>query len=139
MNLKTNKAFTLIEVLVVATIIGLLTTIGVVTYQQATKKGRDGKRKSDLSQIQGALEIYRNDSTSYPATIPFGTTWTVSGNTYMRKVPDDPKSGYSYNYNSDGTTYNLCAYLESKSTSDADCGVSLNCGVTSCNYGVTNP
>lgn len=142
---NSNSGFTFIEVLVAATIIGILTTIGVVSYQQATKKGRDGKRKSDLAQIQSALEIYRSDNNLYPLTgeFPtFGSTWTnTSGNIYMQKVPQDPKSPtYTYNYNSaDGNTYNLCAYLESKSTSDSGCGAVLSCGDQNCNYGVTNP
>jgi len=137
---KNSPGFTLIEVLVAATIIGLLTMIGVVSYQQAMKKSRDGKRKSDLSALQQAIEIYRSDNASYPATVPTSGTWTsTSGNTYMQNVPQDPKAGYNYAYQQSGERYNLCAYLESKSTSDADCGFAGGCGATSCNYGVTNP
>lgn len=49
---KLNKSgFTLIELLAVIGIIALLASFFVVALSQAIKKGRDSKRKSDISQI----------------------------------------------------------------------------------------
>jgi len=137
-----SLGFTLIEIIVTITIIGLLTTIGIVSFQQAVKKGRDGKRKSDLAQIQSALEIYRSDVAAYPTGLAAGgAAWTYDGNTYMQKVPLDPKpTPYQYYYSSDGISYDICAYLESPSSTDGSCGAgTVSCGDENCNYGVSNP
>lgn len=58
-NKNTKKAFTLIELLMVVSVIGILSSIVLTSISGATKKARDAERKSDLSQIQKALEIYQ--------------------------------------------------------------------------------
>ena len=147
-QLPTTKfhGFTLIELLVAATIAIILTTIGVVSYQSAMRKSRDGKRKADLEQIRAALEMYRSDCGSYPASISFGGSLVggkdeCSGNTYMQEVPQDPRySTYEYSYTKSSDSYVLCAYLEGESAdlgcSSVSCG---SCGDQSCNYKVCPP
>lgn len=66
------RGFTLIEILIVIVLIGVLSTIGLETFQSAQKKGRDAQRKSDLSQVQKALELYYNDKNQYPGSNPDG-------------------------------------------------------------------
>ncbi len=67
-NKKTKKAFTLIEVLMVIAIIGVLSSIVLVSVSGVTKKARDAIRKSDLDQISNALEIYQTSHDGrYPA------------------------------------------------------------------------
>ena len=61
-----KKGFTLIELLVVIAILGLLATVGLSSFRTSQLKGRDSKRKSNLSQIQKALEMYYNDYGQYP-------------------------------------------------------------------------
>jgi len=60
-----KKSFTLIEILVVATIIALLATAATITYAQLTKQSRDARRKTDLEQIRAALEMYRSNNNQY--------------------------------------------------------------------------
>lgn len=95
-----NSSFTLIEILVVATIIALLTSIGVVSYTQFSKQSRDAKRKADLEQIRAAVEMYRsNDSTnSYPpynvvtaGCVTSDINGDCGGSVYLQIVPKDPK------------------------------------------------
>jgi len=138
--------FTLIELLVAATIAIILTTIGIVSYQSAMRKSRNGKRKADLEQIRAALEMYRSDCGGYPDNISFGGSLVggedeCSGNTYMQTVPQDPKySTYQYSYAKVGDSYVLCAYLEGES-GDTSCPNSCSgCGSgVSCNYEVCPP
>ena len=56
--LKQNrkKGFTIIELLVVISIIGLLSTISVVSLNGARIKSRDAKRVSDIKQIKTGLD-----------------------------------------------------------------------------------
>lgn len=137
-NLLSEKyGFTLIEVLVAATIIGLLSTIGLSGYQAITRSGRDALRKSDLEQIRSALEIYKSDNGNYPT--PY-TTCAPQITPYINSYPADPKPTGRYCYNQTGNlTYNLCAHLENNTGSDySECGGTNMCGAT-CNYKVTNP
>jgi len=119
MNAIKKLGFTLIELLVVIAILGILATVGLGSFQSSQMKGRDAQRKSDLSQIQKALEMYYNDNGRYPLTAELqallnsGSSWTAaSGQTiYMKTVPKGPR-GESYCYESDGTYYKLYAKLE---------------------------
>lgn len=64
-NLK-NKAFTLIELLIVISIIGLLASMILASTVKIRLTARNAKRIGDLKQIQTALELYYNDNGSYP-------------------------------------------------------------------------
>ncbi|MBI4004548.1 prepilin-type N-terminal cleavage/methylation domain-containing protein, partial [Candidatus Roizmanbacteria bacterium] len=57
-----QKAFTLIEILVVATIIGLLLAGAVASYTTLNRSSRDARRKADAEQIRSALEMYRSNN-----------------------------------------------------------------------------
>ena len=64
--MKRKKGFTLIELMVVISIIGILATIIIVTFVNAAAKSRDSKRKTDLNAISSALEMYFYDNKFYP-------------------------------------------------------------------------
>jgi prepilin-type N-terminal cleavage/methylation domain-containing protein len=64
--------FTMIELLVVTTIIIVLTTIGLVSYQQVGQNSRNSRRKSDLEMVRQALVLYRTNRTTAPL-YPIGT------------------------------------------------------------------
>ncbi len=146
-KLLLRKGFTLIEVLVVATILGILAAVAVSSYTSVNKRSRDSKRKSDIEQVRSALEMYRSDNGFYPAvdTTGFGnasdlTSYLVSS--YMPSIPSDPTSTqqyYFYATNLSGGNYYgycLCAKLETQTVSTNTCSVSLP---ASCNYGVKSP
>jgi general secretion pathway protein G len=65
---KINKAFTLIEVLVVVVLIGILATLAVVAISSTRMKARDAKRLADIKQMQSALELCFTEMGSYPAS-----------------------------------------------------------------------
>ncbi len=137
-----RNGFTLIEVLVVSTIIALLATIGIVSYTAFNKQARDGRRKADMEELRGALELYRSNNGVYPSPagtygLDFGSgsLTDASNNTYVSKIPQDPQSPHTYNYTLVNGDYTLSAELEGSST----CGVSgIDCettgGTQSCNY-----
>ena len=143
MYLKKYKfGFTFIEVLVVVTIIGILSTLGMISYSEFVKQSRDAKRKGDLENIRGALEMYKSKNNLYPLTaaVVIGSSLCdpapggCGQGTYIQKIPGDPKSAiYTYYYSSaTGVDYVVGAYLEQGSTSS--CGIN-NCGTgVNCNY-----
>lgn len=143
--MKKKKGFTLIEVLVVILIVAILSSLSMVAFAGARKTSRDQKRKADLEQIRSAVEIYRSDCLTYPASLPSAgssLTGCPPGNetTYLSSVPSDPGT-YSYRYNFLGAnSYCLCAYLEvAGSGTSCECGGDCGSGGVACNYFVTNP
>ncbi len=142
---RKEKGFSFIEILVVVTIIGIISTIGLVTYTEFLKQSRDAKRKGDIEQIRAAIEIYKSNNNTYP-TIDITNQTDIcddmpacaSGVYYLRKVPDDPKNDtYEYVYFSPpgGTDYTLCAFLEQEQENPSSYG---DCNKTAaseaCNY-----
>ncbi len=137
MNQKSNKAFTLIELLVVISIIAILSTIGLVYYGNFIKSSRDAKRQSDLKFIQSALEDYKADQQSYPASLSVLTTGT---RVYMSQIPSDPKPPPDYAYIQSGTSYCLYAQMEGTlPSSDQGCTSPPTGFTASKTYGVTRP
>lgn len=67
-NIYKDKGFTLIELLVVISIIGFLATLAVVNINTSREKARNVKRRTDLKQIQTALELYYDKNGNYPMT-----------------------------------------------------------------------
>lgn len=115
-----SKGFTLIELLIVIAIIGVLATLLMANFVGVRQRARDAQRKSDVRQIQAALEIFRSDNGGYPpAPLTCGASLTSGGSTYMKKIPCDPNGG-SYIYLSGGTDYTLYACLENASDSQAE-------------------
>lgn len=122
----TKKGFTLIELLIVIGVVGVLATgiVLVLNPQTQLAKARDAKRKSDLENIQKALELFYNDKNRYPnpavlAEWPApGSPWGV----YMQTRPGDPSVGRLYRYQQalNGQGYQLYAGLE-RCTSSANC------------------
>ncbi len=103
--MKNNKSgFTLIELLVVIAIIGLLSTLSILALNQARAKARDAKRISDVRQMQTALELYYNDTGTYPATgLKAGDQIKSGENVYLAAVPTPPQV-------KDGTNCSLANY-----------------------------
>lgn len=111
---KNSAGFSLIELLVVIAIIAILTTLGVTSFSEAQKRGRDTQRKSDLQSLKGALEQYYSDHNAYPDSqadkikcLPPDTsaakTWGVDpfecdSKTYFGDLPRDPMGINEYVY-----------------------------------------
>lgn len=64
--LNKRSGFSLVELLVVITIIGLLLGFATISYANFQQKGRDAKRKADLRATQQALEQFYADNGAYP-------------------------------------------------------------------------
>ncbi len=90
MKIKNSRrdGFSLVELLVVITIIAILSVTAYVALGGQTEKARNSRRMQDLTTIQSALEIYAlANSGRYPATGDLATTLVPN---YLTKLLDDP-------------------------------------------------
>lgn len=117
-----NSGFTLLELLVVISIIVILITMGLSSFSTAQKKGRDAKRKSDMKEVQNALEQYYSVC-GYKYPLPTGSFYTPVICTtpgvsiaIMPTIPSDPRgiTPYYCSGTCDSTNYTVCAGLEAE-------------------------
>jgi len=119
-----NSGFTLIELLTAIGIFTILAGVVLVTIDplEQFRKAQDAKRKSDLAQVQRALEAYYQDFDRYPTHTQSGlSTYTIntgdgSADTaiewgsewkpYIDILPVEPNSSKYYIYWSDDTNNN---------------------------------
>lgn len=136
------SGFSLVELLVVIAIITMVMVSIFPNFTGARQRARDNQRKSDLKNIQSALELFKSDQTA-PTAYPVSNfvtpglcskCWSSDGNcgsvagsnVYMRKFPCDPAGGttptpYIYTKDvSDSYRYTLSACLENPVDADKD-------------------
>ncbi len=80
-----DAGFTLMELLIVITLIMILAGIAVVQYQNSVKRGQEVVLKTNLTHMRDAIDQYYADKGRYPASLD-----TLVTDRYMREVPTDP-------------------------------------------------
>lgn len=133
-----KRGFTLIEILVVISIVAILTTVSISVFSTLQKNNRDQIRLRALQSIKQALELYRSDNGNYPDDanndFPNGIN-----RKYLTNWPTDPVVGQYYIYAKISTDeFIVCAKKEGNMTGNtpADCP-SYSCKkFTSCDIGL---
>ena len=98
----------MIELIVVISIIGVLSTLIINNLNDARLRARDSKRKQELSGLKTALRLYYNDYQTYPVSLDNFPT------IYMKQLPE-----FSYySLDDDGDGFTLKATLENLSDQD---------------------
>lgn len=82
---KAGAGFTLLELMVVMTIIGILATLALPQYRNSTQKAKEAVLKEDLWVLRDIIDQYKADKGEYPT----GLSDLVDAG-YLRKVPLDP-------------------------------------------------
>jgi general secretion pathway protein G len=83
-----ETGFTIIELMIVVTIVGILATLAVPSYQNAVVKAKEGALRQDLFSLRDVIDQHRADKGKYPETL---TALVSSG--YLRTLPPDPLTG----------------------------------------------
>ena len=84
-SLRDRRGFTILELMVVMTIIVTLATIGMVQYRQSVQFARESVLKDDLFKLRDAIDQYYADKNEYPSTLD-----DLVSSGYIRALPKDP-------------------------------------------------
>ncbi len=85
---RRQKGMTLVEIMVVITIIGLITAAVAVAVMPQLGKARTETAKADVKKLQGALDLYKMKRGSYPDTAAGWQAVMQSGE--LTEIPKDP-------------------------------------------------
>jgi general secretion pathway protein G len=85
LRLRRAEGFTLIEVLVVISLILVLAGMAMVQYQNSTRRAKEAVLKQDLFRMRDAIDQFYADKNKYPATLD-----ELVSEKYLRSVPNDP-------------------------------------------------
>ncbi|ATU05870.1 hypothetical protein BKN14_05590 [Candidatus Gracilibacteria bacterium HOT-871] len=125
-----NKAFTLVELIIVVVILGILAAVTFVSYNSYSGKARDATRKADVKMISDLLQLTLSKGQKLPEPDElsgetqidgltfkegkFGASKKATFNKELAKFPVDPSTGaeYGYSLSSDGKFYVLSAIME---------------------------
>ncbi len=83
--ISSPRGFTIIELMIVVTIVGILATLAVPSYHAAIIKAKEGALRQDLFSLRDVIDQHRADKGKYPESIEA----LVSAG-YLRRVPTDP-------------------------------------------------
>jgi len=128
---RQKQGFTLVELIVVITILAILWTIAFISLEWYSKTARDSVRISDMSRIKTSVELFSLQTGKYPETTNWievkyqsdnlklwnqWTFWTPTFNNVEKldKIPYDPLTDKQYIYSVTATNkeYQLWWMLE---------------------------
>lgn len=80
-----EKGFTLVELMIVVSIVGILATIAAPSYQSSLIRAKETVLRQDLFTLRELLDHHRADQGKYPPSLD----GLVSAG-YLRAIPKDP-------------------------------------------------
>ncbi len=80
-----SGGFTMIELLVVMTLIVVLATVGMTQYRQSVTRAEEAVLKENLFRMRDAVDQFYADKNKYPSDLA-----ELSSEGYIREVPTDP-------------------------------------------------
>jgi general secretion pathway protein G len=82
--------WTLIELMVVITLVVVLASLGLANYSNAIKRSREAVLKENLFRMRDSIDQYYADTGNYPSTLD-----DLASDGYLRALPEDPFTGSS--------------------------------------------
>lgn len=99
--IRSQKGFTLIELMVVVLIIGILVAIAIPVYGHVVGRARDESCRTNLRSIDGASAQYQAEFGVWPADVDALVTTK-----YLKDIPEDSHAGSTaYTIDSSGTAH----------------------------------
>ena len=85
---RSPAGFTLIELIVVMSIVALLVSIAAPRYFRSVDRAKENTLQTSLNVMRDALDQFAADKGRYPESLP-----ELVDNRYLRAVPTDPLTG----------------------------------------------
>ena len=82
---RSSSAFTLVELMVVMSLVVILAGIGLALHANSQTRAREAVLKEDLFRMRDALDQYYADKNAYPPTLE-----ELVAQKYLRAIPQDP-------------------------------------------------
>jgi general secretion pathway protein G len=80
-----NRGFTLVELLVVISLISILAAMALVQYKNSIVRAQEATLATDLFRMRDAIDQYYADKGKYPSSLD-----SLVSDGYMRAIPEDP-------------------------------------------------
>jgi general secretion pathway protein G len=80
-----NRGFTLVELLIVISLISILAAMGLVQYRNSVMSSKEAVLHTDLFRMRDAIDQYYADKGKYPSALD-----SLVSEGYLRKLPEDP-------------------------------------------------
>jgi general secretion pathway protein G len=80
-----SKGFTLVELLIVISLISILAAMGLVQYRNSVQSSKEAVLRTDLFRMRDAIDQYFADKGKYPSSLD-----SLVSESYLRKLPEDP-------------------------------------------------
>ncbi len=103
---RSQKGFTLIELMIVVVIIGILAALAIPRFMRATTKSKQSEAKQILKQIYVMQRAYRQENDTYTAN---GQTATAGGSFATLGVDIMSSARYSYAITADSSSFTATA------------------------------
>ena len=88
-QMKKDRGFTIVELLIVIVVIGILAAIVIVAYNGVQSRARDSNNKTDAVSIAKIAEAVNADSGAYPTGTDSATLTTSFNSTSTAKLPSN--------------------------------------------------
>jgi general secretion pathway protein G len=88
-----ERGFTLIELMIVLTIMGILLTIAAPNLKRSVVKSREAVLKEDLFRMREAIDQYYADNGKFPDSLDDLVNVQERTRSYLRAIPKDPFTG----------------------------------------------
>ncbi len=85
---RSQRGFTLIEILIVMTIVSILVSIAVPLYQRAIVRAKESVLKNNLFTLRTVIDEYTYDKKRAPQSLE-----DLVNEGYLRQIPIDPITG----------------------------------------------
>lgn len=90
---RSDRGFTLLELLIVLAIMGVLITIAQPNLKSSIVRAREAVLRENLHQMREAIDQYYADNGKYPAQLTDLFNSTDKAKSYLRENPKDPFTG----------------------------------------------
>jgi prepilin-type N-terminal cleavage/methylation domain-containing protein len=97
MKTQLHRAFTLVELLVVITILAIISVVAYQNFWWAVDKAVSWRKINDISTIETALQQYKVDTNTYPATDAYDASTNMFG--YNSSTNATPSNTIKVTYN----------------------------------------